>query len=205
MPEKLSKFLKDVASAKANGDAAEVDLIAKLKGLLPEDFARVPRDIVGSLSASQYADVVRSIAPNLKLNGAKMKAAPEDRYKRTFRDYLAWIPAPIVAMVVSIVIGMAILAAAISTTPALEWWSYSKSLSLPVYVAEWPRCLRLTRWTDGCVYRVTKGLPWRDAAGYLDVPESYLRHLNRHITDVSIPAGADLTVWRERFPLRESR
>jgi hypothetical protein len=41
---------------------------------------------------------------------------------------------PVVAVGISVVVGMAILAAAISTTPALEWWSYSKSLSLPVYV-----------------------------------------------------------------------
>jgi hypothetical protein len=205
MPEKLSEFLKDVASAKAKGDAADAEVISKLKDLSPEDFARVPRDVLGTLSVAQYADVVNSIAPEVKLKAAKTEVAHEKRYKRKLRDYLAWIPVPVVAVVVSIVVGMAILGVAISTTPALEWWSYSKPLSLPVYVAEWPRCRMLTRWTDGCVYRVAKGLSWRDAAGYLDVPESYFRHLNRHITDDPIPAGADLTVWRERFPLREAR
>jgi hypothetical protein len=205
MPEKLSEFLKDVASAKAKGDAADAEIISKLKNLSPEDFARIPRDVLGTLSAAQYADVVSSIAPDVKLKAAPIKTASEQPYKRKLRDYVTWIPIPVVAVVVSIAIGMAILAAAISTSPALEWWSYSKPLSLPVYVAEWPRCPRLTRWTDGCVYHVTKGLSWRDAAGYLGVSESYFRHINRHITDDSIPAGADLTVWRERFLLRESR
>ena len=205
MPEKLSEFLKDVASAKAKGDAADAEVISKLKDLSPEDFARVPRDVLATLSAAQYADVVGSIAPEVKLKADRIEAAYEQRYKRKLCDYFAWIPVPVVAVVVSIVVAMAILGVTINTTPALEWWSYSKPLSLPVHVAEWPRCPQLTRWTDGCVYRVNKGLSWRDAAEYLDVPESYFRHLNRHITDDPIPAGADLIVWRERFPLRESR
>jgi hypothetical protein len=205
MPEKLSEFLKDVASAKAKGDAADAEVIAKLKDLSPEDFALIPRDVLATLSAAQYADVVGSIAPEVKLKAATIAAVNEQFYKRKLRDYFAWIPVPVVAVGVSIVTGMAILGAAISTTPVLEWWSYSRPRSLSVYVTEWPRCPQLTRWTDGCVYRVTKGLSWREAAGYLDVPESYFRHLNRHITHDPINAGADLTVWRERFPLQESR
>lgn len=118
---------------------------------------------------------------------------------------LGLIPAPVAAVMISIFSGMVILAAAISATPMLEWQSYSKALSRPAVVAEWPRCPRLSRWTDGCVYQVTSGLSWRDAATYLDIPESYLRHLNRHIPGNSISAGSDLTVWRDRFPLQEIR
>jgi len=205
MPKKLSEFLKDVASAKAKGDAADAEVISKLKDLSPEDFVRVPRDVLSTLSAAQYTDVVGSIAPEVKLKAAKIETANEQHYKRKLRDYFTWIPVPVVAVVASSFTGMAILGAAISASPVLEWWSYSTPLSLSVYVAEWPRCAQLSRWTDGCLYRVTKGLSWRDAARYLDVPESYFRHVNRHITEEQIPAGADLTVWRERFSLREFR
>jgi hypothetical protein len=205
MPSKLSEFLSDVSSAKAKGDAADAEVVSKLKGLSPEDFARVPRDVLGDLSSAQYTDIVGSIAPDVKLNKPKAKPTVVRRQTRSLRDYWTWIPLPVVAVAASVALGMTILFAAIITTPLLEWWSYSKPLTLPAHVAEWPRCARLSRWTDGCVYRVTKILPWKDAAGYLDLPESFLRRLNHHIADDPIPAGTDLTVWRERFLLGEDR
>jgi len=205
MPSKLSEFLSDVSSAKAKGDAADAEVVSKLKGLSPEDFARVPRDVLGDLSSVQYADVVGSIAPDVKLNKPKVKAAVVKRQTWAWRDYWTWIPLPAIAVVASLTLGMTILAAAIITTPLLEWWCYSKPLSLPAYVIDWPRCARLSRWTDGCVYSVTKNLSWKDAAAYLDLPESFLRRLNHHIADDPIPAGATLTVWRERFLLQEPR
>lgn len=203
MPDKLANFLSDVASAKVKGDQAEADIVTKLKGLSPEDFARVPRDVLSGLSARRYAEVVQAIAPELKLKTPIEAAVVAPRPTRSWTEYWSWIPVPVIAVTVSLMAGAVILTAMVYTTPYLEWRSYATPLSRPAQVAKWPRCSRLTRWTDGCVYRVTTGLSWRDAANDLDIPESYFRHLNGHITIDPIPAGSNLTVWRERFPLQD--
>jgi hypothetical protein len=205
MPEKLKTFLRDVTSAKVKGDAADADVIATLKKMTAEEFARVPREVLDDLSTRQYADVVRTVAPEVQLATPAKTISAGGRHTRAWRDYWSWIPAPVVAMIVSIAIGVIALTAIVSVTPVLEWQSYSTPLSRPAFVGEWPRCRRLSRWTDGCVYGVTTGMSWQSAAQYLDIPESYLRRLNRHIPREAIPAGSNLTVWRDRFPLQEAR
>lgn len=202
MPDKLAQFLNDVASAKAKGDAADAGVVAKLRSLSPENFARVPREILGGLSNTQYADVVGSIAPDLKLKVPKV--SPRRRSPRV-ADVVSWIPRVLVATGTALSAGAVILLVAINAGPLINWWSYSQPLARSVEVGGWPACPRLDRWTDGCVYHVTAGISWQDAARGLDLPESYLRRLNRHIPDPAIPATASLIVWRERFPLREVR
>jgi len=203
MPDKLTLFLQDVTSAKVKADSANAEVIATLKKMTAEEFARVPRDVLNDLTTRQYADVVQTVAPDVQLVEPAAAIPAGGRHNRAWRDYWTWIPAPVVAVVVSLAIGMITLAAAVSLTPLLEWQSYSTPLSRPAHVSEWPRCRRLSRWTDGCVYGVTKGMSWHNAARYLDIPESYLRTLNRHVSGDAIPTGSDLTVWRERFPLQE--
>jgi hypothetical protein len=201
MPRQLDLFLKDVASAKAKGDAADAELIKKLKVLPAEKFVRVPREVLNALSNEQYADIVRAVAPFVKL---KLPVpAPSPQPKRN-ADWSA-LPRPIVAIVAGLLLGIAILLTTIFAPQVPEWWSYLIPLSRETDATYWPRCERLTRWTDGCVYVVTHGLSWTDAARYLDLPESDLRRLNYHIQTDTIPAGAYLTVWRNRFELQRSR
>src|ERR1700722_16330081 len=121
MPDKLTQFLNDVASAKAKGDAADAGIVAKLKGLSPEDFARVPRDILGGLSNIQYADVVGSIAPDLKLKVPKMPPVISPR-RRSLRvaDVASWIPRVLVAMAAALSVGAAILLVAINAGPLFD-------------------------------------------------------------------------------------
>lgn len=206
MPDKLSQFLTDVASAKAKGDAADAGVVAKLKGLSPEDFTRVPREILSGLSNTQYADVVGSIAPDLKLKVPKTPPVISPRRRSLGGAYVVtWIPRVLVAMGTALSAGAVILLVVINAGPLIDWWSYPQPLFRSIEVRDWPGCPHLDRWTDGCVYHVTQGISWRDAARDLSLPESYLRQLNRHITDNPIPAAASLIVWRERFPLKEVR
>jgi hypothetical protein len=205
MPEKLKTFLRDVTSAKVKADAADAVVIATLKKMTAEEFARVPRDVLDDLSTKQYADIVRAVAPEVQLANPEKTISAGGRHTRAWREYWTWIPTPLVALIVGLATGVMVLTAMVSATPLLEWQSYSTRLSRPAYVGEWPRCRRLSRWTDGCVYGVTTGMSWQNATEYLDIPESYLRTLNRHIPGDAIPAGSDLTVWRDRFPLQEAR
>jgi hypothetical protein len=202
----LTQFLNDVASAKAKGDAADRSVVARLKGLSPQDFARVPRDILSGLSNAGYADIVGSIAPDVTLPAAKTPPAISPR-RRSLRlaGVASWMPRELVAMATALVSGMVILLIAVNAGLVSHWWSSSQPLFRSAEVQAWPACPRLNRWTDGCVYHVTKGFSWREAARDLDLPESYLRQLNRHVPDDPILTGASLIVWRDRFPLQEAR
>jgi hypothetical protein len=206
MPDKLSQFLDDVANAKAEGDAADRSVVARLKGLSPADFARVPREILSGLSNARYADIVGSIAPDVTLPASEpLRTIAPRRQSLRIAATVSWIPRAVVAVMAALTTGMVILLIAVNIGLVADWWSSSQPLVRSVEVQTWPACPRLDRWTDGCIYDMTKGLSWRQAAHDLDLPESYLRRLNRHISDDPISTGASLIVWRERFPLQEKK
>lgn len=198
---KLDEFLKDVESATAKANAADAEMVGKLKTLSAEDFARLPRSLLNNLSGRQYQEIVHSIAPTvtLKREPALTRSSRPGTKRNLFSN---WIPRPVIAASLAIVAGLLVLIAGVGAGPTFEWLSYGKPLVRAASIAGWPRCPSLTRWTDGCVYRVVKGLDWSDAAHDLALPESYLRKLNHHIPSQSIPAESDLIVWRERFPLQ---
>jgi hypothetical protein len=198
---KLDEFLKDVESATAKADAADAEVVGKLKRLSAEDFARLPRSLLSHLSDRQYREIVHSIAPTVTLK-REPALVRSNRPGTKHSSFSNWIPRSAVAASLAIVAGLLVLIVAVGAGPMLEWWSYGKPLVRNASVAAWPRCPHLTSWTDGCVYRVVKGLDWSDAAHDLALPESYLRKLNHHIPSQSIPAASDLIVWRERFPLQ---
>ena len=201
MTSKLDEFLKDVESATAKADAADAEVVGKLKRLSAEDFARLPRSLLSHLSDRQYREIVHSIAPTVTLK-RQPALVRSNRPGTKHSSFSNWIPRSAVAASLAIVAGLLVLIVAVGAGPMLEWWSYGKPLVRNASVAAWPRCPHLTSWTDGCVYRVVKGLDWSDAAHDLALPESYLRKLNHHIPSQSIPAASDLIVWRERFPLQ---
>lgn len=88
MPEKLAAFLRDVKSAKVKGEAADAEVIAKLKKMTAEEFARVPRDVLSNLSATQYAEIVRTVAPEVNLKSPE-KTTPVGR-RRTRAWSASW-------------------------------------------------------------------------------------------------------------------
>lgn len=201
---KLDEFLKDVESATAKANAADAEVVEKLKTLSAEDFARLPRSLLNNLSDRQYQEIVHSIAPTVALK-REPALVHSNRRGTKHKSLGKWVPQSAVAASLAIVAGLLVLIVAISAGPTLEWWSYGKPLVRNASVAAWPRCPHLTSWTDGCVYRVVKGLDWAEAAYDLALPESYLRNLNQHIPWQAIPAESELIVWRERFALQAER
>ncbi len=204
MTSKLDEFLKDVESATAKANAADAEMVGKLKTLSAEDFARLPRSLLNNLSDRQYQEIVHSIAPTVTLKrepALTRSSRPGTKHKSLGK----WIPRSAVAASLAIVAGLLVLIVGVGAGPMLEWWSYGKPLVRSASVAAWPRCPQLTSWTDGCVYRVVKGLNWSEAAYDLALPESYLRKLNHHIPSQYIPVQSDLIVWRERFALQAER
>mgnify|MGYP000653297531 FL=1 len=204
MTSKLDVFLKDVKSATAKADAADAEVVGKLKTLSAEDFTRLPRSLLSHLSERQYREIVHSIAPTVTLK-REPALVHSNRPSTKHKSLGNWIPRSAVAAGLAIVAGLLVLIVGVGAGPMLEWWSYGKPLVRSASVAAWPRCPHLTSWTDGCVYRVVKGLDWSEAAHDLALPESYLRKLNQHIRSQSIPAESDLIVWRQRFPLQGER
>lgn len=204
MARKLDEFLKDVESATAKADAADAEVVGKLKTLSAEDFARLPRSLLSHLSDRQYREIVHSIAPTVTLKrepALTRSSRPGAKHKSLGK----WIPRSAVAASLAIVAGLLVLIVGVGAGPMLEWWSYGKPLVRSPSTAAWPRCPHLTSWTDGCVYRVVKGLNWSEAAYDLALPESYLRNLNHHIPSQYIPVQSELIVWRERFALQAER
>ncbi|MBE0704307.1 MAG: hypothetical protein J0G33_05515 [Afipia felis] len=201
---KLNEFLKDVESATAKANAADAKVVEKLKTLSAEDFARLPRPLLNNLSNRQYREIVHSIAPTVTLK-REPALVHSNRSGRKHHSFSTWFPRSATAASLAIVAGLLVLIVGVGAGPMLEWWSYGKPLNRAASTAEWPRCPSLTRWTDGCVYRVVKGLDWAEAAYDLALPESYLRKLNHHIPSQVIPAQSDLIVWRARFALQTER
>jgi hypothetical protein len=66
----------------------------------------------------------------------------------------------------------------------------------PMQSSHWPRCARLTPKADGCVYRVSHRLSWSDAAGFLNMQETYLRSVNQAPTGGFVNSGHPIVVWR---------
>ncbi len=71
--------------------------------------------------------------------------------------------------------------------------------------SDWPRCLRLDRHTDGCVYRTGGNrLTLAKAAALLRMDAGDLAGLNRHLAgigDQPLPAGSLIVVLRDRTRL----
>jgi hypothetical protein len=69
-------------------------------------------------------------------------------------------------------------------------------------VNRWPRCPRLDRYTDACLYVVQERLRWSDATQLLVLPLDTLRATNRHLgAGDLLPRGAVLVVWRGQLRL----
>jgi hypothetical protein len=194
MSDKLEKFNHDIATSIAEGKKAERDAISSLKRMSPEELARAPRDLIEDLSPEQYRDVVTHVT---KLAQGVDGPVKQNRKRRTIR-----IPKLTIDLVVIIVTTSTAFLAVLFAPLALDSWE-ARTPPIRFYdTSIWPTCARLTGWSDGCIYTVSNELSWNAAAHMLDLPPTYLRHVNRHIVAEPIPAGSRLVVWRERGTLR---
>ena len=69
-------------------------------------------------------------------------------------------------------------------------------------VETWPVCRRLAPTRDACIYVVSDGLSWDQAAQQLDQNLAELMNANRHLADRSrLYQGDRLIIWRNRIRL----
>jgi hypothetical protein len=90
MTSKLDVFLKDVKSATAKADAADAEVVGKLKTLSAEDFARLPRSLLSHLSERQYRrSFTRSRLPS-RLNESRRWSTPTDQARSISRSAIGF-------------------------------------------------------------------------------------------------------------------
>ena len=196
MTEQLEMFEKDVAQAKAKGTAAEQDVVAKLKALSPQKFARVPRKVLDGLTVEQYAEVIAHVSPDDESPEIEVKASKPRR--NLLKGAWQTIPHWLRAVFIGVTAGFAVLTAVINSLSVLDWYRFQTPPVRSPVTDDWPPCVRLNQWVDGCAYRPTEEMTWAQLSKHLGLPITYLQTLNRHLPIKTIPAGSRIIVWRER-------
>lgn len=198
--------MNDVRQHRQNRDRALVErtetigeLIARCRKMTPEQFAQLSQILLRRLTPSQRADIAASLAPAAGRSGGRRidqrRSAPGSAMPaRKVRP-----PAqPIWRRMISASLGWGnvatLMVIAVLTIPPLL--RDSRQIVRPIKSSLWPRCARLTPKADGCVYLVSHGLSWSDAAGFLNMQEAYLRDVNLAPTGDFLTAGRPIVVWR---------
>lgn len=204
MPERLSEFLTGVKAAREQSAADRKALLRRLTALNPEQFVRLPREVLQQLSDKQYDEVVEKIAPEHHL---PQPAKVARRKRRCWSPARLWnaMPASAWAAVAGLSVGLLVFIATLAVGPALEWWNYQNPPVRSVDASTWPHCARLSVWVDGCTYTAGRHLMWGETASLLAMSELQLREINRHIEQGYIPAQTTLIVWRNRGTLQGGR
>lgn len=197
MNSKLTAFKSDAAAAVADANEAETQVVERLKRMSPEEFARAPRELIEDLSTEQYRDVLAQVT--------RMMDSEDDEPPRkasAWKRLTRHVPAALLVLAKAGLLGASAFFLVLAGPPIADWWWSRTPPVRSTDTGTWPSCGRLTAWDDGCVYTITDGLTWDAAAIILELPSTYLRQVNRHITTGTLPAGAILVVWRERGTLR---
>jgi hypothetical protein len=196
MNSKLTTFKTDAAAAIADANEADTQVVERLKRMSPEEFARAPRELIEDLSTEQYRDVLAQVTRMMDSEDEPPRKAS------AWKHLIRHVPAALLVLAKAGLLGVAVFLLVLAGPPTADWW-WSRTPPVRTFdTGTWPSCGRLTAWDDGCVYTVTNNLTWNAAASLLELPSTYLRQVNRHITTETLPAGAVLVVWRERGTLR---
>jgi len=209
---KAVHFQSAMASALADRNTARDEIFAWLRGLPPEDRAKVPPEKFARLTAEQFAMLLGRSRPQKSFEAANSNSGPAsdtpfNRQKggrtRLYGTGTLKICSPFqraakLASIVGICTGLASISA-VYLTP------YTARLAPPpirqVSAAKWPQCSRLTSSTDGCVYYVESALTWSAAAQMLDIPLPVLLQANNASGASPLAKGSPIIVWRFRRPL----
>jgi len=198
--------MNDVKQHRRNRNRALVErtetieeLIARCRKMTPEQFAQLSQYLLRRLTPDQRADIAAGLTPAAEdtalpragerrsAPGSSMpakKARPRARsiWRRMLSASLVWGTTASLTVI------------AVLTVPPLL--RDGGQIVRPTQSGLWPRCARLTGKTDGCVYRVSHGLSWSDAAGLLNMQEAYLRAVNQAPASGVLNAGQFIIVWR---------
>jgi len=168
------------------------EFMARCRKMTPQQFAQLPQKLLQRLTPDQRANIAVSLVspagdPVDPGADAERTMPPTSRKPRPI-----WLQMVITSFgwgtaLSLIVIGFFVL------SPLLH---RGGQIERPHESTHWPRCERLTPKADGCVYRVSRAISWRDAASLLNMQEPYLRTINRAPDSLSLTAGQPIVVWR---------
>lgn len=180
------------------GRNGRTEILDRLTAMPVEKLASVPPSALALLGPGGLGELARrrsdlaGLAPKPVSGTPRMETAKAGHRKPTetggSRFSTLWLVC-------------AIVAAALSLDLALPLLQKPSGDPLPRNADEWPRCARLDRLTDGCVYRTGGGhLTLERAAGHLAIHPDELKRLNPHLTglgDRPLPAGSPVVVLRD--------
>ncbi|MGH6711767.1 MAG: hypothetical protein ACREEK_22695 [Bradyrhizobium sp.] len=202
MADRRTQFRENVANVKRDANNHSKQLVQRLKQLTPAEFLRLPAKTFAFLTTAEYGDIVATIAP-----GTKVPAAPPVEgvvaEATTWRNWWHTRSTLTQMAIFTAVVTTIFVAVAIGTPGA--WKSIMSRMEVvrPRSTATWPRCARLSSYTDGCVYYPNRDLQWAVVAEQLQMPRQELYDANRHLPPQFIPARAALVIWRHRGRLEE--
>ena len=209
---KAIHFQSALASALVDRNTARDEIFAWLRGLTPEERAKVPPEQFARLTAEQFAALLGRAMPQKPFEAANGNSGPDLASPRNWRKgrrsglhgagtlnvHSPFHRAAKLASIVGICTGLTSIAA-VYLAP------YAARLAPPpirqVSAATWPQCPRLTSSADGCVYYVESALTWPGAAQMLGMPLPVLLHANNASGATPLAKGSPIIVWRFRRPL----
>jgi hypothetical protein len=201
MTNRLGKFLQDVSALSAQRNAEQRERLERLKAMTPEQFVRVPREELQYLTGSQYAAIVRHIAPTHR--PLEPQAAAKQKSEFWAILHKVTVPTAARAAVLGLLSGFLVWVASVSVSFAIDWWQYRIPPIRSQDASSWPQCPRLNSRVDGCIYEPVQNMAWDRAADLLQIPGTELRQSNRHILETYIPAQSMLVVWRHRSQFKQ--
>lgn len=211
---KQQRHRSAVASALADRNAARDELFIWLRGLSPEERAKVSPDKFARLSAEQFAILLGRPLSKSSFDQTHTDSDIAGEMPKHFARWRFWsrrnqrtkpvkIRSPLHhALRWAGIAGLCSGLASISVIAALPY--ITEQAGPPrrsVDTATWPQCGRLSPEADGCVYFVESGLTWPEAARWLGMPLPLLLNANQTKGNTPLAKGAPLIVWRFRRPL----
>jgi hypothetical protein len=211
---KQQRHRSAMTSALKDRDTARDEIFIWLRGLSPEERAKVSPDKFARLSAEQFAILLGRPLSKASFDHAYHDAVATLEMPGRFDRLRFWSRRSQRTKVIKIRpplhhalhwTGIACLCSGLASISVVAALPYVPSLTSPpirsMDASTWPQCGRLSPETDGCVYFVESGLTWPDAAHWLDMPLPLLLKANQSNGTVPLAKGAPLIVWRFRRPL----
>lgn len=208
---KAIHFQSAMAAALTDRDSARDEIFAWLRGLAPEECAKVPPEKFARLTSEQFATLLGRTLPQKPFETANRNSAPASDTSNRRKGRRAGahgtgtlkLRSPFHhAMRLASIIGLCTGLAGIATVYLAP---YAVHLEPPpirqVDSSTWPQCSRLTPSTDGCIYYVESALTWPGAAQMLGMPLPVLLHANNASGTSSLAQGSPIIVWRFRRSL----
>jgi len=203
-PGQQTDFDALVRTAIREGRDGRAEIVRQLCALPLERLAAVPASALALIGPEGLAVLAAHRAEFAGLapkRGPITGSVPAIAMTAPVRPARRWRVSPTIWLCASIVLA----ALSFDRVAAMVAPPPSASGPLSRNASDWPRCQRLDRHTDGCVYRTGGNrLTLARAATFLRMDAGDLAGLNRHfagIGDRPLPAGALIVVLRDRTRL----